>query len=369
MIVRDESAVVARCLQSIRSCITSWCIVDTGSKDDTIEKVRKALEGIPGELHEREWVNMGHNRLEAMELARHMEATPDYLLFIDADMIWRPDHDFRFPDPLDKDAYLIKIEHLGMSWSLPMFVRAALPWKYTGEAHATLDCDQKISSTHLEGVQIEHTEDGVRRSTQDHSVKYEQDINKLKKQLREKPDDTRAMFYIAQSYASMGNAKKATEWYKKRAKRDDGTEEVWASLFYIGLIHNGNSAPLDVVEKAMLRAFDKDPRRAEPLVYLAHRMRQEGRPERAFVYASCAKDIPYPRHAMLNVEDVIYQWQALDEYATSAYMIGRMVEAHAAFLDLLEVVPDTEKDRVRTNIESAKSVLDKQDALATAAQG
>jgi len=363
MIVRDESAVIARCLHSVKRFVDSWCIVDTGSKDDTMDKIREVMEGIPGELHERKWVNMGHNRMEAMALARELSSKPEFLLFIDADMIWRPNHDFRFPDIVHKDAYLIKIEHLGMSWSLPMFVRAEHPWKYTGEAHATLASDTPIEAEILEGAYIEHTEDGVRRSTQDHSVKYEQDINKLKKQLREDPNNTRAMYYIAQSYASTGNAKKAIEWYRKRAKRDDGTEEVWASLFYIGLCRNQDGSPLDVVEKALLKAFDKDPRRAEPLVYLAHRMRNEGRPERAFLYASCAKDIPYPRHAMLNVEDVIYQWQALDEYAVTAYMIGRNPEANAAFTELLERAPDTEQDRIRQNLASVQSVIDKQEAL------
>ena len=35
MIVRDESAVIERCLASVRPHVDHWVIVDTGSVDDT----------------------------------------------------------------------------------------------------------------------------------------------------------------------------------------------------------------------------------------------------------------------------------------------------------------------------------------------
>lgn len=56
MIVKDESAVIERSLRSVRGLIDYWVICDTGSTDGTQALIRAALEGIPGELHEREWV-------------------------------------------------------------------------------------------------------------------------------------------------------------------------------------------------------------------------------------------------------------------------------------------------------------------------
>jgi len=52
MIVKSESAVIERCLASVRNHIDAWVIVDTGSTDDTKDKIRKSLAGIPGALHE-----------------------------------------------------------------------------------------------------------------------------------------------------------------------------------------------------------------------------------------------------------------------------------------------------------------------------
>lgn len=64
MIVKDEAHIVTEAFDSVRGLIDSWCIVDTGSTDGTQELIRSyfAEAGIPGELHEREWVDFAHNR-------------------------------------------------------------------------------------------------------------------------------------------------------------------------------------------------------------------------------------------------------------------------------------------------------------------
>lgn len=78
MIVKDEKNVIKRCLASVRDLIDYWVIVDTGSMDGTQEIIRDFLREIPGELHERPWVNFEHNRNGALELARHRA---DYLFY------------------------------------------------------------------------------------------------------------------------------------------------------------------------------------------------------------------------------------------------------------------------------------------------
>src|SRR6187399_76861 len=70
MIVKDETAVIERCLRSVRPFIDCWSIVDTGSTDGTQRLLASALAELPGKLHERPWKDFGHNRTEALELAR-----------------------------------------------------------------------------------------------------------------------------------------------------------------------------------------------------------------------------------------------------------------------------------------------------------
>jgi hypothetical protein len=58
-------------------------IVDTGSVHATQEVVKRFFvsRGIPGELHERPWVDFGANRTEALALCR---GKADYAWVIDA---------------------------------------------------------------------------------------------------------------------------------------------------------------------------------------------------------------------------------------------------------------------------------------------
>ena len=74
---------IGRCLASCHDLIDYWVICDTGSTDGTQELIGRALDGIPGELHETAWIHFGHNRTELMRLARQKA---EYLLLIDADM-------------------------------------------------------------------------------------------------------------------------------------------------------------------------------------------------------------------------------------------------------------------------------------------
>ncbi|WP_197911988.1 glycosyltransferase [Kineobactrum salinum] len=94
MIVRDEAAVIERCLASVRPYIDYWVIVDTGSIDDTPARIRAALADIPGELYHCRWRDFGFNRSDALERAR---GKADYLLFLDADEQLLVDEDGTWP--------------------------------------------------------------------------------------------------------------------------------------------------------------------------------------------------------------------------------------------------------------------------------
>lgn len=84
MIVKNESHVIRRCLESVAPFIDSWVISDTGSSDDTREIIQAffAEKGIDGELLNNVWQDFATNRNYSLVAARQRA---DYVLVLDAD--------------------------------------------------------------------------------------------------------------------------------------------------------------------------------------------------------------------------------------------------------------------------------------------
>ncbi len=349
MIVKDESAVIERCLNAIKPLLDSWCIVDTGSTDDTKEKIQSLLGDLPGELHERPWSDFGTNRTQALELAK---PHADFLLLSDASYIWKIDDDFELPD-FSRDAYFAKIRMRETSWRLPMLIDTQREWFYRAKSHSALNCRDVYVRSNVDGIEIETRGDSARRRSDNPKRKYENDVEIFLERLDKNPNDTRSAFYLAQSYRDCGGPKRALFWYDKCARMNGWKEERWYAYYQAGVMHERINSPTSIVERAYLDAYEFDPLRAEPLVALCVLFRKETKYAKAHLYACAARGITYPNEAILFVEDGVYEWRTCDEYAISAYWIGKYSEAQKVNEALLESpkLPERERPRVQKNLE------------------
>ena len=62
MIVKNEEAVILRCLKSVKHLVDRWVICDTGSTDRTKEIIQDFMKDKPGKLMEEPWKNFCYNR-------------------------------------------------------------------------------------------------------------------------------------------------------------------------------------------------------------------------------------------------------------------------------------------------------------------
>ena len=64
MIVKNESKIITRLLDSVLSIIDCYCICDTGSTDNTIQIITDYFKSknIPGKVVEEPFKNFCHNR-------------------------------------------------------------------------------------------------------------------------------------------------------------------------------------------------------------------------------------------------------------------------------------------------------------------
>jgi glycosyltransferase involved in cell wall biosynthesis len=314
MIVKNEAEIIGRCLASVLPFIDAWVIVDTGSTDGTQERIRTILAGVPGELHERPWIDFAHNRTEALRLAH---GRGDYLLFIDADETLDADASFEMPE-LNADAYWIRVRYGGCTYLRKQLVRNSGGWRYEGVVHEYITSGGPHREDHLNGLTTIPRHDGARARD---PLTYRRDAELLEKALETEPDDPRSRFYLAQSYRDAAELELAIEHYERRAKMGGWPEEVWYSLYQVACLKQRLGRPWPEVMNDFFTAYQLRPDRAEPLWHLAVHYQAIHEYAIAHLFLTRAAAIPEPHPSRLFIEWTLYSFRIAVEWAVASHYV------------------------------------------------
>ncbi len=328
MIVKDEAKIITDMLASVAKFIDYWVIVDTGSTDGTQQVIRDffTAKGIPGELHERPWVNFGHNRSEAMALA---DGKADYLWVMDADDSLQGVPDF---SNLTADSYVMKIGQEFSHWRQQLF-KSGLKWEYRGVLHEYAFSPLAKGFARLLGdYHLVARTAGARSGD---PQKYQKDAAVLEEEVKKDPENSRNWFYLGQSYFDFQNWAEAKRAYSRRVEMGGWQEERFYAQWRVAQCAAALNEPEDVVVAHYLKAYELAPQRAEALYTLAQYLRGKSRNALAYLYAKAASQTPYPAGDSLFVYGNVYKYAALDELAINAYWIGRYKEGLDINLHLL----------------------------------
>ncbi len=316
MIVKNEKEVIKRCLESVLPIIDTWVIVDTGSTDGTQKVIKEYLKNIPGKLYERPWVNFGHNRQEALELAK---SQADYILFMDADDKLEFDANFDLPK-LSADFYAIASYNGGIEYWIPRLIKANLDWFWDGVVHEDLNCKETLSGLPLTGAKYVYIHDGARAKD---PLKAQKDAELLEAEIKIRPKNPRNYFYLARSYESANQPAKALKWYQERIKMEGNPEEVFNSMIRIGHIQNALKFDSKTVEESFFNAYLNRPHRAEPLYYLACKISDRGDFEKAYQILNTALELPSNPNEYMCLEKWIYDYGLIIQSIICAKETGR----------------------------------------------
>lgn len=348
MIVKNEAAVIARCIESVRPLIGAWAIVDTGSSDGTQARVRELLADLPGSLQERPWVDFATNRNQALDLAR---GHGDYALIIDADEVLAVDASAPMPVRLDAPAYYLRQRLAGseFEYASAKLLRHDAGWRWEGVLHEYPAATPQPRIDRLDGLRICSFPDGA-RSRRPQREKYLDDAAVLEAALLREPDHPRYVFYLAQSLRDAGEAGRALEAYRRRVALGGWEEEMWYARYQVAAMLERLGAEPALVVDAYLAAWDARPTRAEPLCELARYLRLRGRHASAYVHARAAAELR-PPDDLLFVDLAVYRWRARDEQAIAAWYIGRGRECAVLCEALLAdpALPAAERARIEAN--------------------
>ena len=351
MIVKNESEIIEKCLGSVKHLIDYWVIFDTGSMDGTQEIIKKFMKDIPGELHERPWVDFAHNRNEALAAAKNKG---DYVLFIDADEYLEYSDHFALPN-LDKDLYYITLQADTVKANRIGLVNNHLDWKWRGVLHELIESPQIKTYGFLEGVINISTSKGA-RSKIPSIEKHLKDSQVLEDALKKEPANSRYAFYLGQSYFLAKEFELALKSFEKRiAMKSRDVQETYSALYAIGNIHEKMDR-LDSALQSYFKAYEYRPTRAESLHRIASIYRSKGNYLLGYLIAKYALTIPYPANELSCVEYTAYDYGLLVELANCCFMLKKYEEGMQACSQLLAKsnLPAEVKPTIIANYELAK---------------
>ena len=324
MIVKDESHVISRALQSIKPFIDCWAIADTGSTDTTKELICQQLVGIPGTLYERPWIDFAHNRNELLQLSKDKAA---YYFFMDADEFFVPSKDFVMPQ-LDADYYsLPTMREETRSYRIRL-VRTSLEAIWKGAVHEYISLPKTAEGLELVGAFIKTPGDGARSKD---PTTYLQDAAILEKELETDPENTRAQFYLAQSYWNAHEYFRALKAFEKRSTMGGAAEEVFWSLFQIGQIQERLKMDPMIAIKSYYKAYFYRPTRGEPLYCIANLLFDAGNFLAAYLMLVATKSITMPVPSDQSfVVPWVYEYGLASQLLQAAYQCNRVEDVKQA---------------------------------------
>lgn len=354
-IVRDESPVILRCLDSIRPLADRVLIIDTGSLDDTAARIERWIEetGIPGEVLHRPWRGFADSRNELLDEARKLSGI-DYLLTIDADETLIYDADFdvaAFKAGLTRDWYDIETVHGSIEYPRAQLFSARLPFRYAGVLHSALQAIDGMTRGRVTGFHNLYGTDGARSRDPQKFLKC---AWLLEEELDAETDPAlrrRHIFYLGQAWRDAGEHDKALPRYLERAEMGGWVEEQYVALLEAAQARVRLGEAPEVLIGAFLRAHDRMPARAEALYRAVLVCRQNALHRLGYMLARQGLAITKPESGLF-LEPAIYRWRMADEFHLAAWQAGAHDESLEAARHLLALpdLPDEARARIETNV-------------------
>lgn len=357
-IMKNESHVVTRMLDSIKSIVDIVVMIDTGSTDNTIEVVKKWGENNNIETHvfERPFDNFEASRNYSIEMARQVTKNRgnDYWGFwLDCDEQLVVDPKVFDKSKINKDLYMFNTYIGTMKYTRNECYKIAKAFRFYGPVHEFIVCDDKtITSGLMEGLHVNVQMDGGSWKG-NIPEKYKSHAFVLEKYIDANRQDPRWIFYTAQSYHDSASIpdnreeneerlRRASQYYKERVNRDDGyVEEIFYSQYRIGTIMKVIESPWSETHQELLKAYALDPLRGEPIKAIIDYYLQVGEWNNAYLYSKFAKvnfhgKNPYPQR-LLFVDESLYIWKFTEVHAAACFYTGRMDEAKANYQEMVRL--------------------------------
>lgn len=385
MIVKNESNIIVRLLDSLLGVLNFICITDTGSSDNTVELIEEwgIKNGVTTTVCHTDWQNFKYNRTNCIQNAQKVYPQSDYILLSDADFIWKCNYKGVFDKHLlFEDYYEVAQGNGSMMYNNIRMLKTSIEWEYHLRTHEYITSKNRklnLSKGFIKTLLIDDREDGGCKDD-----KFERDLFLLGEDLNDSEvdeyDKTRAKFYYARTLTDLKRYEEAIEMYRERLKDEGYIQEKYYSHFQIGYCYEQlgwryrklieimkkdeelseeRLAPQEKSEKELYEMYLKDdkwtmgglmiesdmmfekadkeywgaykrrPTRAEAILSLCRLHRILFHSQRSYELTKIGTQIPRTTDTLF-VTDSCYDWEWDVEIMLTACYVGKVKESRAA---------------------------------------
>ena len=256
MIVRDEEAVFARCLESLNRIYDELCVVDTGSNDDTVAIAR----GYGAAVRALDSCNGSDGRIADFALARNEAlamASGDWVLQVDADEVLRSGHEriLQYVRTGKADSFGVLMMSNGAQWVSARLFRRMPGAYYRSRIHEYLVHTGSFVQDRtiiIENLQHKIGKEGA----------SERNLRLLCEATKDEPDEARNYHYLGNEHREAQRFADAITCYSVALSKDNFHVARFHTTYYLGVCYmlTGDwPRALDTT----FRALQTDPRYAE----------------------------------------------------------------------------------------------------------
>jgi tetratricopeptide (TPR) repeat protein len=349
LMVKNEAEVIRETLkpfvepfaQEIKKQL-SFFVFDTGSTDSTMalaEQYFKEKNVIDFVIKQEPFVDFATSRNRGLDLAEQAFPNATFMLMPDAEWYMNNVEELvKFCVSHKNDfatSYLVRIMNSSIDFYTRRLIRCKRGVGFVGAVHEDLNqCwDEKVPADCFFFWDPKNY--GIEKSRR----RWQRDLDLLLKEFIKNPQSTRTAFYIAQTYACLGDLKNARLWYALRANMQGWDEENFMAHYRLAQVWE-DLGDWDCALREYLKAYSMRPSRVEPLIRLAQHYFKTNEMALCYLFSSRAAQIPYPENDTLFIDKDLYEYTRYDLLGICAWYVGEYKVGQEAVMMALKAHPD-----------------------------
>lgn len=324
MMIKNEEKTILKSLNSCKSITSHVRIYDTGSTDDTlsiIETFKNDNPTVDVSIKCGDFVDFAISRNVLLEFVEETSDIDFYILLDSNDEMKGCDELVEFlelqKEKNDKSVtgYLIRQKWFTGNSMDTYFnirlVKANCGWRYKSPVHEyiTNTITPQSKNIKIDNPNITIYQDRT-QDCENTFQRFKRDKVILLREHLKHPTDTRTLFYLAQTYGSLGLNKEAYYYYHLRAELSGYEEERYHSYFRMGEISRNLNSNSEVYINWFMKALEIFPTpRVEPLIeiinyYLFNNVNYN----MAGLFSNLALNSEYPQYCNLFINKQHYDY-------------------------------------------------------------